>query len=152
VIAGGENRYLSEEELEEPKALGIAEWVRWPGWINQEELAGFYRMADALLLPSLFESCGLPILEAMAAGTPVVTADRYGTRELAEGAAVLVDPESVDSIAAGIRRAVEDTELRARLIAAGHDRSRPFVWRRTAEETLRVLEQVRESARIGARR
>jgi glycosyltransferase involved in cell wall biosynthesis len=142
VVAGGENRFLSERELQEPEALGISEWVRRPGWLEQEELAGVYALAEALLLPSLFESCGLPILEAMAAGCPVVTADRYGTKELAEGAAVLVDPESVDSIAGGIRRVLDDTHLRARLIAAGRDRSRDFRWHRCASETLRVLEQV----------
>jgi glycosyltransferase involved in cell wall biosynthesis len=142
VVAGGENRFLSEGELRQPEALGIAEWVRWPGWIEQEELAGFYALADALLLPSVFESCGLPVLEAMAAGCPVVTADRYGTKELAEGAAVLVDPESVESIADGIRRAVEDTPLRAQLIAAGRVRSQDFTWHRCATETLGLLERV----------
>jgi glycosyltransferase involved in cell wall biosynthesis len=110
--------------------------------VEQEDLAAFYSMADALLLPSLFESCGLPVLEAMAAGTPVVTADRYGTRELAEGAAVLVDPESIESIADGIQRVLEDAELRARLISAGRERSKQFQWRRCAQETLRVLEEV----------
>jgi O-antigen biosynthesis alpha-1,2-mannosyltransferase len=142
VVAGGENRFLSERELREPETLGISEWVRRPGWLEQEELAGVYALADALLLPSLFESCGLPVLEAMAAGCPVVTADRYGTKELAEGAAVLVDPESVDSIAGGIRQVLDDTGLRARLVAAGRERSRDFRWRRCASETLRVLEQV----------
>jgi glycosyltransferase involved in cell wall biosynthesis len=142
VVAGGENRFLSEREIREPETLGISEWVRRPGWLEQEELAGVYALADALLLPSLFESCGLPVLEAMAAGCPVVTADRYGTKELAEGAAVLVDPESVDSIADGIRRVLDDAGLRARLVAAGRDRSRDFRWRRCASETLRVLEQV----------
>src|ERR687891_481562 len=126
VIAGGENRFLSEGELREPETLGIGAWVRRPGWVEQEELAAFYALADALLLPSLFESCGLPVLEAMAAGCPVVTADRYGTRELAEGAAVLVDPESVESIAAGIRRVLENSALRARLIPAGKLRSKDF--------------------------
>jgi glycosyltransferase involved in cell wall biosynthesis len=150
VVAGGENRFLSEEELRQPEVLGIADWVRWPGWIEQEELAGFYAMADALLLPSIFESCGLPVLEAMAAGCPVVTADRYGTKELAEGAAVLVDPESVDSIAEGIRRALEDTALRTELISAGRVRSRDFTWRRCAVETLGVLERV--GAKAGGRR
>jgi glycosyltransferase involved in cell wall biosynthesis len=142
VIAGGENRFLSEGELRQPEALGISDWVRWPGWIEQEELAGFYAMAEALLLPSIFESCGLPVLEAMAAGTPVLTADRYGTKELAEGAAVLVNPESVDSIADGIRWVLEDGALRATLVAAGRDRSQDFTWRRCAQETLGVLERV----------
>lgn len=142
VIAGGENRFLSEAELREPEVLGIGAWVRRPGWIEQDELADFYAMADALLLPSLFESCGLPVLEAMASGCPVVTADRYGTKELAEGAAVLVDPESVESIAAGIERVLDDEGLRQRLIAAGLQRSAPFTWRRCAADTLRVLEQV----------
>lgn len=142
VVAGGENRFLSEQELREPEALGIAEWVRRPGWVDQEELAAFYALADALLLPSLFESCGLPVLEAMAAGCPVVTADRYGTKELAEGAAVLVDPEDVESIAAGIRRVLDDGRLRDELIAAGRERSGRFQWHRCATETLRVLERV----------
>jgi glycosyltransferase involved in cell wall biosynthesis len=142
VVAGGENRFLSERELLEPEALGITPWVHRPGWIEQDELAGVYALADALLLPSLFESCGLPVLEAMAAGCPVVTADRYGTKELAENAAVLVDPESEDSIADGIRRVLDDAPLRARLLEAGRERSSAFRWSRCAEETLRVLERV----------
>jgi glycosyltransferase involved in cell wall biosynthesis len=147
VVAGGENRFLSEGELREPEALGIAEWVRWPGWVDQEDLAGFYALADALLLPSIFESCGLPVLEAMAAGCPVVTADRYGTKELAEGAAVLVDPESVESIASGIIRVLDESTLRSELIAAGRIRSRDFTWRRCATETLAVLERVGSAGR-----
>ncbi|MGN6391060.1 MAG: glycosyltransferase family 4 protein [Gemmatimonadales bacterium] len=141
VVAGGENRFLSERELLEPEALGITDWVRRPGWMDQDDLASVYAMAQALLLPSLFESCGLPVLEAMAAGCPVVTADRYGTKELAEGAAVLVDPESVDAIADGIARVLDDSALRARLITAGHARSEPFRWSRTARDTLAVLER-----------
>ncbi len=142
VVAGGENRFLSERELLEPEALGISAWVRRPGWIEQEELVGLYALADALLLPSLFESCGLPVLEAMAAGCPVVTADRYGTKELAEHAAVLVNPESVDSIADGIRGLLDDPDLRGRMIEAGRKRSSAFRWSRCAEETLAVLERV----------
>jgi glycosyltransferase involved in cell wall biosynthesis len=150
VVAGGENRFLSEQELREPEILGIGHWVRRPGWVDQEELAAFYALAEALLLPSLFESCGLPVLEAMASGCPVVTADRYGTKELAEGAAVLVDPESVDSIAAGIRQVLDDGALRSRLVAAGRERSRRFEWRRCAAETLGVLERVGTERRPAA--
>ena len=145
VVAGGENRFLSEQELKEPEVMGIADWVRWPGWVSQEELAGFYALAEGLLLPSLFESCGLPVLEAMAAGCPVLTADRYGTKELAEGAAIMVDPESVESIAAGIRQLLEDESRRVQLIAAGRQRSASFQWQRCARETLQVLEGVASS-------
>ena len=141
VVAGGENRFLSEHELREPEVLGISQWVRRPGWVEQDDLAALYAMADVLLLPSLFESCGLPVIEAMAAGCPVVTADRYGTKELAEGAAVLVNPESVDSIADGIRRILDDTALRDRLVAAGRERSSGFRWSRCAAQTLAVLER-----------
>jgi glycosyltransferase involved in cell wall biosynthesis len=90
------------------------------------------------------------VLEAMAAGCPVVTADRYGTKELAEGAALLVDPESVDSIAAGIRQVLDDGALRRQLVDAGRERSRKFEWRRCAAETLRVLEQVGSERRPAA--
>jgi O-antigen biosynthesis alpha-1,2-mannosyltransferase len=152
VVAGGENRFLSDQELKEPEAQGIAEWVRWPGWVEQEDLAGFYALADALLLPSLFESCGLPVLEAMAAGCPVVTSDRYGTKELAEGAAILVDPESTESIASGIRVVLEDQQKRRELIAAGRQRSQDFRWSRCARETLNVLEQVQGSQKPAPRR
>jgi glycosyltransferase involved in cell wall biosynthesis len=141
VVAGGENRFLSEREVHEPEALGIEAWVHRPGWIEQDDLAAVYEMAEALLLPSLFESCGLPVLEAMAAGCPVVTANRYGTKELAENAAVMVDPESVESIAAGIERVLDDEPMRARLIEAGRVRSAPFNWSRSARETLAVLER-----------
>ncbi len=151
VVAGGQNRFLSEGELQEPEVLGIADWLRWPGWVEQDDLAGFYALAEALLLPSIFESCGLPVLEAMAAGCPVVTADRYGTKELAEGAAVLVDPESVESIATGIRRVLEDQALRAELQAAGRERSRDFTWSRCAAGTIQVLEQVSARAKAADR-
>lgn len=146
VIAGGENRFLSEDELKEPERLGLGDWVRWAGWVPSEHMPAFYRLADALLLPSLFESCGLPVLEAMAADCPVVTSDRYGTKELAEGAAVLVDPESVDNIAEGIGRVLDDAQLRVRLTEAGRQRVGRFTWKRCAADTLKVLEGVARRA------
>jgi glycosyltransferase involved in cell wall biosynthesis len=144
---------LSEWELREPETLGIQDWVRWPGWIEGEnDLAALYAMAEALLLPSLFEACPLPILDAMAAGCPIVTADRYGTKEMAGGAGLLVDPESVDSIAAGMARVVEDPSLREGLVRAGLERARTFSWPRCARETLGVLEQAGERHASGRRR
>lgn len=142
VIAGGENRFLSDDELHEPERLGLGNRVTWLGWVEHRELAVLYAMADALLMPSLFEACPLPLIEAMVAGCPIVTAERYGTKEIAGQAAILVDPESVDAIAAGLIRLIESPDLRAQLIARGRDRASSFSWVRCATETLDVLESV----------
>lgn len=142
VIAGGSNRYLSERELEEPKRQNISDWVRWPGWIDNKDLPALYQLADGLLLPSLYESVGMPIMEAMACGCPVLTSDRFGTKEIAGDAAVLIDPESVDAIAAGIDRLLNDRELRATIVAAGLQRAQRFTWKRTATELMHVLENL----------
>lgn len=142
VIAGGSNRYLSEHELDEPERQNITDWVHWPGWIDNQDLPALYQLADGLLLPSLYESVGMPIMEAMASGCPVLTADRFGTKEIAGNAAVLIDPESVDAIAAGIDRLLNDRELRASIVAAGLQRARLFTWTRTATELMHVLESL----------
>lgn len=142
VIAGGENRFLSEHELKVPEKLGLGDWVRWLGWVDPALLPTLYQMAEVLLLPSLFESYGLPIVEAMASRCPVLTSDRFGTREIAGNAALLVDPESVEDISAGLQRLVHEPALRARLIAAGSERVQPFTWKNAAEQTLRVLQHI----------
>jgi glycosyltransferase involved in cell wall biosynthesis len=81
----------------------------------------------------------------MAAGCPVVTSDCYGTKELAEGAAILVNPESTESIASGIRQVLDDQSGRQALIEAGRERSATFRWSRCAQETLNVLERVQST-------
>ena len=147
VIAGGTNRFLSEDELKEPERLGLGDWVRWAGWVDSETLPAFYQMAEALLLPSLFESFGLPILEAMASGCPVVTSNCYGSKEIAGDAAVLVEPESVDSIADGIRNVITRPALRQELTERGLRHSRAFTWERCAGQTLDVLERIGQEKR-----
>jgi glycosyltransferase involved in cell wall biosynthesis len=144
VIAGGTNRFLSERELLEPQRLGIEEWVRRLGWLENRELPAIYALADGLLLPSLYESVGMPVMEAMAMGCPALTSNRYGTRELAQDAAVLVNPDSVDDIAHGIVRLLDDSGLRARLREAGRARAQQFTWERTAAQVLNVLESISE--------
>jgi glycosyltransferase involved in cell wall biosynthesis/uncharacterized membrane protein YczE len=146
VIAGGENRFLSEHEPEVSSQLGLQAWVKWAGWIDAPDLCAVYQMAEALLLPSLFESFGLPIIEAMASGCPVVTSDRYGTKEICADAAVLIDPEQVDSIAGGMRRLVADSALRKNLIEQGKMRAQDFRWRQCASETLKLLESLPAAA------
>jgi len=140
VIAGGQNRFLSKHELDEPARLKLGDWVKWAGWVDAKALAAFYQMSQALLMPSLFESFGLPIVEAMASGCPVVTSDCYGAKEIAADAAMLVDPASVESIAEGLERVLNETALRTQLIERGYQRSSLFTWKRCANQTLRVLQ------------
>lgn len=144
LVLAGEHRWLCENELGLIERLGISHWVVRPGWIDRHTLAAFYSLAEALVLPSLYESFGLPLLEAMATGCPIVTANRYGTRELVDQAGILVDPRNVENIANGMRRVATDHDLRCRLIEAGRERARGFTWRKCAQETLQVLEDVLE--------
>lgn len=149
VIAGGTNRFLSEHELLEPKRLGIESWVRWLGWVDNSELPAIYSLAEGLLLPSLYESVGMPLMEAMAMGCPALTSNRYGTSEIAQDAALLVNPESVDDIALGIVQLLDDEALRERLQQAGRMRAQQFTWQRTASEVLNVLESISAEGTVG---
>lgn len=108
------------------------------GFVPQAELAALYAGADVFCFPSLFEGFGLPVLEAMAQGTPVVTSQGTSTEELGRGVAALVDPMDVASIAAGIQSLLEDDARRAELGAAGRERAATYTWARTAE----LLEEV----------
>jgi glycosyltransferase involved in cell wall biosynthesis len=141
VVAGG-HTWLCEDEIALIDQLGISQWVLWPGWIDHKTLPAFYALAEALVLPSLYESFGIPLLEAMCMGCPIVTANRYGTAELAGQVAVLVDPEEVESIADGMHRVVMDRCLREQLIGAGRERAKDFSWAKCARETMGVLEKV----------
>jgi glycosyltransferase involved in cell wall biosynthesis len=146
VIVGGENRYLSGDEVQEPERLRLGSWVRRLGWVDHESLPAIYAMADALLLPSTFEAVGLPVLEAMAAGCPVLTSNRSGPKEIAQDAAAFVDPESVESIAAGLERLLSDEQHRQTLISAGRARAAQFRWDTAAREVLDVLERIAPAA------
>ena len=114
------------------------ERVRWLGEVGDAELAALYRGAACVAYPSLYEGFGLPVLEAMACGAAVVTAGRGATAEIADGAAVLVDPLDPDAIAAGLEEAVRRRE---ELGAAGRERAAAFTWRHTAKATLAVYRE-----------
>ncbi|MGH7163164.1 MAG: glycosyltransferase family 4 protein, partial [Planctomycetota bacterium] len=116
--------------------------VRLVGHLGEEELREQLAGATAVLYPSLREGFGLPVLEALAAGAPVLTSDRSPLRELAGDAALLVDPESEEAIAAGIERLVEDESLRAALGARGPARARGYTWEACAAATLKAYEAV----------
>jgi glycosyltransferase involved in cell wall biosynthesis len=125
-----------EAELRElGERLGTAGDLRFLDWVSAEDLEGLYALADVFAFPSLYEGFGLPPLEAMARGVPVVTSARGSLAEVAGDAALVVDPESVDDIAAAISRLLVDPAEADRLRAAGAERAGRFTWDRTAELT-----------------
>jgi glycosyltransferase involved in cell wall biosynthesis len=111
----------------------------WVGAVPDAELAALYRGARCLVYPSLYEGFGLPVLEALACGTPVVTSRGTAMEEVAGGAAVLVDPLSVSAIASGIGEAISRRE---ELVPVGVERARTFTWERAADAVVELWRQL----------
>jgi alpha-1,3-rhamnosyl/mannosyltransferase len=129
-------------------ALDLTRSVKRPGIVDEEDLPGLYSGADAFLYPTLYEGFGLPVVEAMACGTPVLTSSNSALREIAGGFAYLVDPMDVDAIAHGIGVLTGDPKVRADLTELGKKRALDFSWDKAAAKTLEVY----ASALSGARR
>jgi glycosyltransferase involved in cell wall biosynthesis len=124
--------------------------VRSLGYVEDRLLPGLYQGARAFVLPSSYEGLGLTCLEAMACGTPVVAADRAALSETCGGAALLVDPDDPEAIAAALARAATDPTLRDQLRRSGLTRAAERTWERAARETDRILRGVAdEAARSG---
>jgi glycosyltransferase involved in cell wall biosynthesis len=121
--------------------------VKLAGPVGDRLLHALYQAADGLAYPSLYEGFGLPVLEAMANGTPVLTSDRSSLPEVAGDAALLVDPLDRAAIAAGLVRLAGDEALRRRLVEAGRRRAAGFTWRATAAATWATYRQVAEQGR-----
>jgi glycosyltransferase involved in cell wall biosynthesis len=124
--------------------LGLGGRVLFAGEVPGSELPGLYRGAVATAVVSLYEGFSLPLVESMACGTPVVASNCTALPETAGGAALLVDPFSVEEIAAGLRRVVGEPSLREVLRARGLARAAEFPWERTAELVRAVLDDVSE--------
>jgi glycosyltransferase involved in cell wall biosynthesis len=122
----------------------LDKYVRFLGFQPYDTLAAFYRLARAFVFPSIYEGFGLPPLEAMACGAPVVTSNVSSLPEIAGNAAILVDPYEPASIADGIRRAVTDEGLRAQVIERGFARARDFSWGESVAALHRIYMDVLE--------
>jgi glycosyltransferase involved in cell wall biosynthesis len=121
---------------------GISDRVRVLGHVGDVELQLLYGCASAFALPSLHESFGIPVLEAMACGAPVVTANLYSLPEVCGDAAEYVDPYDVDSIAAGLRRVLDDPARAEELRVLGLERAAGFTWRKAAQAHLDGYERM----------
>jgi len=134
--------WLSDEVGATISALRLEQRVRFLGYVPIEDLVALYQLARVSVYPSLFEGFGLPVLEAMASGCPVVTSNCSSLPEVAGDAAILVDPTSVDSIAEGLARVWEDDRLRGDMIARGRRRATRFTWDAAARETMKLYDDV----------
>jgi len=126
-------------DLEQP-------WVDWRRGVDDASLATLYRGAVALALPSRYEGFGMPVVEAMAHGCPVVTSTAACLPEVAGGAAVLVPPDDVDALAAALAALLGDDARRAALTASGRKRAAAFSWRASAEAHMVAYRHARERA------
>ena len=135
LVWAGIPRWDSSELLAQARAAGVL----LPGFVAQADLPALYRQATMLVYPSLYEGFGLPPLEAMACGTPVVTSKTTSLPEVVGEAALTVDPTSVEEIAAAMARLLDDASLRRHLHQAGLARAAEFTWSRTAESLLASL-------------
>jgi alpha-1,3-rhamnosyl/mannosyltransferase len=136
-------------------ALDLSAVVRRPGVVDEEDLPALYAGADAFLYPTLYEGFGLPVVEAMACGTPVLTSSNSALQEIAGGHALLVDPMDLDANAAGIVLLATNAKARAEYSELGRKRAQDFSWDRTARRTLEVyagaLAGKRETEGVGKR-
>jgi len=144
LVVAGPAGWGSEDLRARTVELGIAERVEFPGYLSDAALATLLAGARAFVFPSLYEGFGLPPLEAMAAGVPVVAARAGSLPEVLGDAPFWCDPLDVESIAVAIRTAVTDDGLRARAVAAGHARVACYDWAETARLTLGAYERAAE--------
>jgi glycosyltransferase involved in cell wall biosynthesis len=138
LVIAGATGWLVESSLRQGASEDA---IEFPGFVSDVDLARLMRGAMALVYPSLYEGFGLPVLEAMSLGIPILTSNVGATRELADGAALLVDPTSIESIREGLLQLLKDESLRGRLSRLGLERSASFSWKRTAAETLTAIER-----------
>ncbi|OGG11292.1 hypothetical protein A2Z00_02305 [Candidatus Gottesmanbacteria bacterium RBG_13_45_10] len=140
----GKKGWLYEKILEAPRRYGVEEKVKFLDFVPDNELPVFYKHALCFALPSLYEGFGLPVLEAMAYGCPVVVSNVSSLPEIARKAGIYVDPKSVTSITKGLLAAVRQRNLLQGKYRKkeGLNQVRKFTWERAARETLQVLEEV----------
>jgi glycosyltransferase involved in cell wall biosynthesis len=152
VIAGGRVRWFPAEEarvwatvraLPEPARSRVV----MTGYVSEDDKHALHAGAEALAFPSLYEGFGFPVIEAMAAGTPVLTSNVSSLPEIVGEDAVMVDPKDVHAIAEGLRRVLTDGALRERLIGSGRARAAGYTWEATARRTAEVLRSVAATAR-----
>lgn len=144
LVIVGKKGWLYEEILAAPKSFGIEENVKFLDFVPDEDLQLLYKNATCYVLPSLYEGFGLPVLEAMKHGCPVITSNVSSLPEAAGKAALYVDPLDVDDIAKKMSTLINNDKMRKELIEKGKEQIKKFSWEKAAKETLSILQEVTE--------
>jgi glycosyltransferase involved in cell wall biosynthesis len=142
LVLAGDKGWLYEAVFEAINGAANRDRIKYLGHVSDSEAVALFNFADLFVFPSLYEGFGLPPLEAMACGCPVVTSDRSSIPEVVGEAAIQVNPESVEELAAGMARVLDSEALRKEMADAGIARAAKFSWDRCAEETLAVYREV----------
>jgi len=140
VVAGGKGWYY-DQIFADVERFGLAGDVMFPGYVAQDELPVWYNAADLFVYPSRFEGFGLPVLEAMACGTPVVTTYSASLPEVAGDAAILVSPDDEAQLIEAMRRVLSDSALRQEMIDRGQAHAATFSWEQAARQTVDTYER-----------
>lgn len=140
----GKKGWLYEEILEASKKFNIENSVKFLDFVPDEDLPSFYSNALYFILPSLYEGFGLPVLEAMKNGCPVITSSVSSLPEAGGNAALYVNPEDVEDIASKMKLLLDDERKRKEMIKKGYEQIKKFSWEKTAKQTLEVLEEMRK--------
>lgn len=146
LVLAGAPGWQHERILTHARELGVKSHIVFAGYIPREHLPGVYAAASALLYPSLYEGFGLPPLEAMGCGTPVLVANTSAMPEVVGDGGILVDPRDPHQIAEGILRITQDRMLRQQIMEQGLERAKRFRWEEAARRTLEVLEDACSSS------
>ena len=149
LVIGGSKGWMYEPLFALVEDLGLETEILFPGFLSPQELPLWYSAADLFVYPSLYEGFGLPPIEAMACGTPVITSNASSLPEVVGKAGVMVDPHDVEGWANAMERALRDAELRESIRSAGLERAQRFSWQRTAQMTMSLYRDILSERRAG---
>lgn len=145
LVIAGKRGWLYDDFFARLERSSARQAVLFPGFVADEDLPALYAGAQTLVLPSLYEGFGLPVLEAMACGTPVICSNSSSLPEIAGAAALLVDPADIAALATALSRVLTDPALREQMAAAGLVQAARFSWGQTAAATLAVYRELQHA-------